>query len=284
MSSLLRPTSFLFIASLLLPGALFAQGKPVPPSDPVRVKALETEIAANPYLGKKAPKIVLKLDDLSPSKDGVSVKWTRVADFAKSRNIKVSFGIIAAGMEQGNPAFYDWVKARHADGSIEFWHHGWDHKERTDEASKKKVQEFSGESYEHQKKHMTDANRVAKEKLGFAFVTFGAPFNKTDESTVKVLTEDPDLKVWLYGDVQNPAGKTVLIRRKTNLEVPTFIPNYAAFLETYSKERGADYFILQGHPGNWSDDRWAQFVLIVDFLIAQKAEFVLPRDFLPPSL
>lgn len=253
------------------------QGNPVPPSDPARLQALEKEIAANPYRGKNPPKIVIKLDDLKPTNGGVHPRWIKVADFAKQKGIKVGFGIIAQSMVGDSPEFVRWVREAHDAGRIEFWQHGWDHGQRTDNG--KPIQEFNGETYEYQKQHMTDANKLAREKLGFPFVSFGAPFNATDANTVKVLVEDPDIKVWMYGDAQNPAGKTVLERSyAVSLENPTLIANYGAFLEGYAHSRGAEYFVLQGHPAGWSDDRWNEFVKIVDFLIAQKADFVFASD------
>jgi peptidoglycan/xylan/chitin deacetylase (PgdA/CDA1 family) len=253
------------------------QANPIPPSDPARLKALEAEIAANPCRGKSPPKIVLKLDDFGAAHGKVHDKWLKVAEFAKSRNIKVTFGIIGTRMVEDCPGFVQWTKEQHATGRIEFWHHGWDHAEHTDNG--KRIMEFSGEPYEHQKKHFADTQKLAREKLGFAFVSFGAPFNATDANTVKVLSEDPDIKVWMYGNPQNPAGKTVLDRSfAVSIESPTMIPNYGAFIEGYAHSRGADYFVMQGHPAAWNDERWGQFVKIVDFLIAQKAEFVFASD------
>jgi len=254
------------------------QANPIPPSDPARLKALEEEIAANPYRGKSPPKIVLKLDDFGAAHGKVHDKWLKVAEFAKARNIKVTFGIVGKRMEEECPEFVQWTKDQHAAGRIEFWHHGWDHAERT--ADGKRIMEFSGESYEHQKQHMTDVNKLAKEKLGFAFVSFGAPFNGTDANTAKVLSEDSDIKVWMYGDPENTGGKKVLERsHAVSIESPTMIPNYGAFLEGYAHSRGSEYFVMQGHPAAWNDERWDQFVKIVDFLISQKAEFVFASDF-----
>jgi predicted deacetylase len=253
-----------------------ANSHPIPPFDPARLQALLDDIKRDPYRGKSPPKIVIKLDDLRPANGGVHARWLKVADFAKSRNIKVAFGIIANSMEADCPQFVQWVKEKNASGMIEFWNHGYDH------AGDTKIMEFSGQPYEHQKEHMTKANQLAREKLGFPFVSFGAPFNATDASTVQVLSEDPDIKVWMYGDSKNPAGKVVLRRCIVNIETPTLIPNYAAFVEGYAHNRGAAYFVMQGHPGGWSDDRYEQFTKEVDFLISQKADFVLPREFLDP--
>jgi peptidoglycan/xylan/chitin deacetylase (PgdA/CDA1 family) len=262
------------------------QGHPIPPFDPERVKALEKDVAANPYRGKTPPRIVLKLDDLGPAKNGkVPDRWLKAADYAKAHKIKVSMGIIAKGMAAEAPEFFQWVKDRNAEGSIEFWNHGWDHGSRQDGTGGQIIQEFNGESYEYQKKHMTDSNQLAREKLGFPFVSFGAPFNATDANTIKVLQEDPDIKVWIYGDAKNPAGKVVLTRDNIGIEYPTLLPSYADFLENYAHNRGGGLHTMQGHAGGWGDDRWEQFVKVVDFLIAQKAEFLLPKDFIknPPG-
>jgi len=253
------------------------QANPIPPSDPARLKALEAEIAANPYRGQPPPKIVLKLDDFGAAHGGVHPKWQKVADFCAAKGIKVNFGIIATRMTEDCPEFVKWTKQQHDAGHIEFWHHGWDHGERTD--SGKRTMEFSGEALEYQQDHLAKANTLAKEKLGFPFVSFGAPFNATDENTVKALANDPDIKVWMYGDPDHPAGKTVLERSyAVSIENPTFIPNYGAFLEGYAHNRGAEYFVMQGHPAAWNDERWDQFVKIVEFLIAQKADFVFASD------
>jgi len=251
---------------------------PVPPSDPARIEFLEKEIAANPYRNKPAPRIVIKLDDFGPRNGTVHPKWIKVAQYAKDKNIPVNFGIVAKGLEENAPAFFQWTKEHHDSGDIEFWNHGYDHAEGPN-AQGKKVQEFNGTGFDHQKTHMTDANRLAREKLGFPFVSFGAPFNATDEDTVKVLEETPDIRVWMYGNRNHPAGKTVLDRcYAVTIESPTFIPNYADFLEGYAHNRGAEYFVMQGHPTHWNDDRWDQFTRIVEFLIGQKAVFVKASD------
>jgi hypothetical protein len=260
------------------PGAPPMVFHPVPPSDPARLAFLLKEINANPYRGKAPPKIVIKLDDLKPTKtDGVHPRWQKIVDYAKSKGIKVNFGIICDGLEMDCPKFSQWVKDETTSGDIEFWCHGYDH----GQDAKAKTAEFSGEPYAYQKDHLEKCQTLAKERFGFPFTSFGAPFNATDKTTVQVMSEDPDFKVWMYGDPKNPGGKVVLERCGVGLETPTLIPNYGAFLENYAHNRGADYFCMQGHPAGWGDDRYAQFTMIVEFLIAQKADFVHPRDFAP---
>lgn len=254
------------------PEALAAKAHKAPPSDTPQIRALLEEIQRNPHRGKTPPKIVLKLDDLKPVRGKVHEKWIKVADFAKERNIKTAFGIIAQGLEEDCPAFVQWVKDANAGGQIEFWNHGYDH------LGDEQIKEFCGQSLEYQKDHLARCSQLARTKLGFPMVSFGAPFNATDKATLQALSEDQDIRVWMYGNSKTTAGKTVLKRNDVTIETPTFIPNFAGFIEAYAHNRGANYFVMQGHPTHWDNDRFEQFRMIVDFLIAQKAVFVLPRE------
>ncbi len=213
------------------------------PLDSPRIEELKAEIQKNPNRGKEPPRVVIKLDDLKPGSDGgISPQWQRVVDYAREKQVKLSIGIIAQYMESGNADFFKWVQDLNAANRVEFWHHGWDH------AAVGNLKEFSGQPYERQKDHMTKANALAREKLGFVFTSFGAPFNATDASTVRVLSEDPDLTVWIYGDPTNPAGKTIL--RPSPIMIETRAqPDFEAFLEAYAHNRGIDYFAMQGHAG-----------------------------------
>ncbi len=247
-------------------------GSPLPLDSP-RIQELKAEIQKNPTRGKEPPRVVIKLDDLKPGPGGgVSPQWQRVVDYAREKEVKLSIGIIAQYLETGNADFFKWVQDLNAANCVEFWHHGWDH------AAEGNLKEFSGQPYERQKEHMTKANALAREKLGFAFTSFGAPFNATDASTVRVLAEDPDITVWIYGDPKNPAGKTVL--RPSPIMIETRArPDFEAFLEAYAHNRGIDYFAMQGHAGGWKDDAFDQFRAMVEFLQGQGAQFVLPREF-----
>jgi peptidoglycan/xylan/chitin deacetylase (PgdA/CDA1 family) len=247
---------------------------PVLPTDSPRIQELKAEIERDPTRGKAPPKIVLKLDDLKPATGGgVSPQWLQAAGFAKEKNIKIAIGIIAEGLAGECPGLVSWIQEQHAAKRIEFWNHGWDHA-----AGEKTLREFSGQPYEHQKDHLSRANAIARSKLGFPFESFGAPFNATDAATVRVLSEDPDIKVWIYGDSKNPAGKTVLRNGAVTIETRAR-PDFTAFLEAYAHNRGAEYFVMQGHPGGWKDDNFEQFRMIVEFLISQNAPFVFPKDF-----
>jgi hypothetical protein len=236
------------------------------------------EIRANPTRGEEPPAIVLKLDDLKDRNGAVHARWQRVAEFAHERKIKIDLGVVCDSLDGDKPEYFRWIKEQRATGRVGFWWHGWDHAEWKE--GEKRMFEFGGTSREHQKKRLDDSQRLAREKLGFAFRAFGAPFNVSDETTVRVLAEDADIRVWMYGPEDASADKIVLGRSfSTNIEQPTFVANYPEFIEGYAHNRGAGYFVLQGHPMQWNDERFGNFERIVDFLIGQGAEFVFAEEF-----
>jgi peptidoglycan/xylan/chitin deacetylase (PgdA/CDA1 family) len=238
----------------------------------------------------KPPLIVLKTDDLRPINGKVHPLWDKLVGYLDSKNIKASIGILMDKTGEATPAYFDWVKQKHAGGNIEFWFHGWDH--ATHEVDGVKYNEFNKRSYEEQKKRFDDAQKLAKESFGFPFVTFGPPGGTSngtfDENTVKVMADEPDMKVWLYpqpldNKVKDLAagGKVTILDRvwAVNLESKVGNPDFQKFLEGYAKNPGREYFVLQGHPMSWgSAEKYAEFTKIIDFLIEQKAEFLTPTE------
>lgn len=224
------------------------------------------------------PYIIIKVDDLRNAGGKVHPRWQKLVDFLKERKIKAGIGIICDSLEKDDPKYFQWIKDQHAGGLIEFWSHGYSHKSW--EENGKTVYEFKDTSYESQKKNLLRCNELAKQKLGFTLPAFGAGFNAIDENTVKALAEDPDTTIWLYGDVKNPAGKVVLDRiGNVNIENPTFVPSLEKFKAGYAKNPTRDYFVIQGHPAQWTDERFAQFVALIDFLTSEKAVFTTPSEY-----
>jgi hypothetical protein len=74
------------------------------------------------------------------------------------------------------------------------------------------------------------------------------------------------------GNTKDTAGKVVLERCGVGFENPMLISNDGAFLENDAHNRGAKYFVMQGHPAGWGDDRYGPFTMIVEFLIAQRRD------------
>jgi hypothetical protein len=214
--------------------------------------------------------IVLKLDDLSTGGGNVPNTWRRATDFANGRLMKISVGLIAKSLEVGNASYISYIQGLKNTGRVEIWFHGYDHV----------GQEFNGPSYTDQKNRFVTSQSLAMTKLGFPFTAFGAPENAFDNTTVQVMSEDADMAVWLYGDPTRTAGKRVLDRvGAVNIESPTFVPNPEKFISGYQTSySGRQYFVIQGHPGSWTDARWVEFVRLIDWLRANNFTFTTPAE------
>ena len=226
------------------------------------------------------PKIVLKLDDMV----GLHPNWQKVLDSVNKRGIKASFGIICSSLENPKPEYIAFIKQAREGGRIEFWCHGYDHRGWTENGLS--MWEFYGPPLAQQKQHLAKCQQLAREKLGAPFASFGAPFNQTDEKCAEVLRDDPDFKVWMYGDGQFPMGKTVLTRvGDVNIENPLFRPSTDRLAAGMARHPTQAYFVIQGHPPQWDAPRLAEFERMLDFLTAQKAVFLTPSELaatLPP--
>ncbi|HEY9248267.1 MAG TPA: polysaccharide deacetylase, partial [Rariglobus sp.] len=240
---------------------------------------------------KAPPVIIIKLDDLRQIDGKVHGAWIKVADFLKGRGIKGSFGMLTQTLEEATPAYAQWIKDRHAAGEIEFWFHGWDHGVWTNEAGKK-MSEFGGRTFEEQADRFARSQKLAIEKLGFAFATFGPPGGGSgghqDEATAQVMAKDPAMKVWLYPSPIDASGRKLAAEGKVtildrvwavNFESKVGSPDFVKFVEGYAKNPDREYFVLQGHPTHWAGARFDEFVKIIDFLVEQKAVFMTPSGY-----
>ena len=225
---------------------------------------------ANPPVPRDPPVVVLKLDDLvTDAAGGVPPEWKRLTDFALEQKLKISVGVITRSLATATPAYLDYIKDLRKTGLVEFWFHGYDNRRWTENG--RELQEFKGTSYEQQKDHFVKSQALATEKLGFVFTAFGAPFNGYDDTTLRVLAEDPSINVILFGrpaDQSRLPGKVILERiSEVNIEAPLFIPDASKFIAGYLRHaEGRRYYVIQGHPAQWSDTRWAEFVKLVDYL------------------
>ena len=222
-------------------------------------------------------KIVLKLDDVTSA----SPAWKRVFAFLKEKNVKCGAGIICKSLDGDKKPYYAWLKEVNDTGLVEFWNHGWDHAQwKEGEVS---LQEFKGPSYEQQKEHYTNSQKIVKEKLGITMRSFGAPFNATDDNTLKVLAEDPDTRVFMYGPTAKASevpNVLILARTQMNIENPLFLPNPDRIKTDYAKLKGKhDVFVIQGHPGNWTDERFENFKKLVEYLISENVIFMTPYEY-----
>ena len=236
--------------------------------------------------------VVLKVDDLIAG-DPVPPRWKRIIDFALERKIKLSIGVIANSLATDKPSYAAYLLELKKTGLIEFWFHGYAHSVRMIKG--KMYPEFASRTYEEQKALFDSSQKLAVEKLGAAFVTYGPPGGGNTpssvadlEATAHVMTTDPAMKIWLYptaiddiGRKLEAAGKVTVLDRvwQVNIEQPIFAPNPAKLISGYTKYApGRRYFILQGHPNQWSDTGWADFVKLVDYLQQNHIPIVTPTE------
>ncbi|MBN2640585.1 MAG: hypothetical protein JXR78_02935 [Victivallales bacterium] len=220
------------------------------------------------------PVIILKLDDLTYKPNNES--WQRCLDFLAEKKIKCSAGIICYALDKECSSLFDFVKEEHAKGNIEFWCHGYRNRKASDPTG-----EFEG-SFEEQKAALEKCQKLAQEKLGFKFKAFGPHWSKTNADTARALKAIPEFTIWLYGkpDLETASGKYVYPRVMA-LEYKTFVPDVNKFKAKYFKE-GIKHkcLVLQGHPMAWvKDQRWENFVAIIDFLISRNTVFMTPSEY-----
>lgn len=96
------------------------------------------------------------------------------------------------------------------------------------------------------------------------------------------------MKAWLFPSAINEIGKALEAQGKVmildriwdvNLEKSVGNPDFNAFVTGYAKHPDREYFVLQGHPNPWNDAKFEEVTKIIDFLIAQKAVFMTPSEF-----
>lgn len=229
----------------------------------------------------QAPKeqkiVILKLDDVTAgdSSEIVSPRWQRVSDYIEGKKIKAGFGIIGFSLAKNNPEYFKWITDRAGRGYIEFWNHGYYNRTKGDT-----IGEFEG-TYDQQMRAFQLTDSLAKANLGLQLSVWGPHWSGTNEDTDKALTQFPQIKMTL-GYPHNPVHyKGYVLPNTMDMEYPVHNPNFEEFLKAY-KEKSKDlkYFYLQGHPNSWDDEKWNNFVKIVEFLESENVKFVTPSEFL----
>lgn len=222
--------------------------------------------------------ILLKLDDVIARRVGakpVSDRWLKVHDYLKENQIKGSFGIITESLEKDNAMYFQWLKDVQAAGSIEFWMHGYHMKTASEPG------EFEQGTAEEQRAILAKGEKLAKEKLGFTLPAFGPHWSGTTEATDEAMEKVPEVTIWLYGPEKPKYYSRLSIPRVMALENPTFVPDLEKFKTFYeAKAAKREVLVLQGHPDQWDDKRWAGFTGIIDFLKTKNVVFMTPSEYL----
>lgn len=234
--------------------------------------------------GTAAPLIMLKLDDLSRwSKNpqaSAPASWQRVVDVVTAEGVKANFGLFAESLEGECPVYATWIKDRAASGSFEFWHHGYYNRFPADPTVAKQG-EYVNRSAADQAATLRKAIDLVREKTGLTMHAFGPHGTHLDDATYAALADIPEIQaVWFYGPGKGVTSSTVLIERRAELEKPIFKPNSDNLKQIWDKVKTRDYLALQGHPGSWDDQGFANFREAVRFLKAQGCRFVTISEYL----
>jgi len=219
------------------------------------------------------PTIILKLDDLkAPNNTCSSIP---ALDYLKTKQIKAGFGAIVNTFDATSlNTLSPYLHATNSKGEklFEIWNHGLDHVSP----------EFLGTTYAYQKAHFDQATQLIKQLLGVQMHSFGTPFNANDATTNTVMSEDPNYKVMLFGNVNFAASTGIVnLTHRVDMEITAGTLSYDYLVTNYAKYKDnyADYMVLQGHPLLWDAAELEQFKQIIDYLIAQGCEFVLPYEY-----
>jgi hypothetical protein len=224
-------------------------------------------------------KVIIKLDDFGVLKNNNAA---RVLDTLIARNIKVSIGVIPKNFSDS--ARHEYAKYINATNSkneklVEIWYHGYDHSRSNPPNNNV---EFGGTPYEFQKGHFKLGDKIVKKALGVKMRTFGAPFNNSDSSTVKIIKKNKAYKVFLCRRGEEGFKDGVLyLSNQVGMESGTGIVNFAFFSSRYQplKDKYKDYILLEGHPNGWDAPRLSEFLKIIELLALENVEFVLPYEY-----
>ena len=235
-------------------------------------------LSAADTASSKPQVILLKLDDvIAPkvSSTPVAPAWLKITDYLRTNHIKASFGIICESLEKDNAPYFQWIKDIQKEGQIEFWMHGY-HMKTAQEPG-----EFEQGTAAEQQAILEKSMKLAKEKLGFPLPAFGPHWSGTTDATDEALQAVPEIKIWLYGPAKPKHFTRLSLDRVLALENPTFVPDPVKFKAVYEKNAASrEVLVLQGHPAQWDEKRWAGFVEIIEFLKSKNVVFMTPSEYL----
>ncbi len=220
-------------------------------------------------------KVILKADDFRSSRN-----WERFINYLDKYGIKTSIGIIGGGYDVGS------VLKLYKNGH-ELFNHGFSHAKN----------EFK-RSYDLQKKSLIHTQSKLRSN-GIVLQTFGAPCNDFNETTIKVVNDVEDIKVWLFGisdiycllynrEFKNKYSKKLVLENKivpliphshNILEHPTHNPDYDWFIKRMEELNDEEYLLIQLHPLSWNDKRFDIFKRSIDYMLNKNCEFLTPMEY-----
>jgi peptidoglycan/xylan/chitin deacetylase (PgdA/CDA1 family) len=216
---------------------------------------------------------IIKADDIREA----TPRWHDFFKLLAQRGIPCSAGVICDSLQQNNQPYQQWLLDLHHSGLVEFWNHGWNHSRWLDERNQY-IHEFSGNAYPIQKKHFMNAQSAMANLFGSPPIVFGAPFNAIDDETVRVIDECPDTQfVFGYSDQRVFKRKKTLLMSLRGEHNGVGKPDFEKFKQDYYHQSDIQFSALQFHPNKFENSDLAEASDILDFLVENGWQFVLPR-------
>jgi peptidoglycan/xylan/chitin deacetylase (PgdA/CDA1 family) len=219
--------------------------------------------------------VIIKADDFR----GPNQAWTNFLKVSRAAGVKVSIGVIASFVHEDG-FVGGWMKGQEEHGDVEFWDHGWDHKEWT--TNGQTVSEFQGSGLAHQREHLARAQARLKALLGRDVSTLGTPYNGCDSDTATVIAETPELRLLFthkVAAVKNLPADHVAVLDIISESDGTAKPNAAKFEAAFEK-RPPGPVSLQFHPPYFDAAHLDEYKKIVIWLKARGCQIVLPSEYL----
>ena len=232
--------------------------------------------------GKKTRKrqnVLFKFDDLHYGDNGevVPPHWYLLFDYIKENNLPTNIGIIGYSLDGEYPEFFNLVKDLNRYPNIEFWSHGYHERLSLDEPG-----EFETD-LDTQKRAVWLTDSLAKTNLDITLRGWGPHWTDCNQFTDEALSTVPDIRMIFshptLHEFKYYDGK--VLEPNLEMEYPFFNPVYDLFIVNYlGKWRNLDTFFLQGHPNEWTEERWEEFKKIHGRLKDDNANFITISEYI----
>ena len=215
--------------------------------------------------------VILKADDLVQDEKVISKKWQNFINYSIEKKIRTSIGIVGTSLESNNYKYYKYIKDFLKVGLFEIFNHGYYHLVNGD---KNGYSEFRNTSYDFQKFSLKRTQDLCQEYLNFRPAAFAAPGNAIDETTLQIINESEDIKIWFFG---NPNTSKMNLKRNIDFEYPYGNPQLDEFFNKYKSDE--EVITIQIHPNMWDDEKFQKYILLIDFLQSQNVTFITPSEY-----
>jgi hypothetical protein len=220
---------------------------------------------------KKTQYVVFKFDDLNNANWKT---WKTVTDIVIQKDVTAELGIFVKSLTAGDEEYNNYVQSIINDPKhFEIWLHGY-----TGDAD-----EFLYADYSTQLDHIVKSRTTMLEKYDYILRDFQDHYNGGNQTTVKIINEEPFIKGWVYYQnsiFKNVHGvkpeKQVMPILNVYMEPKVGTVSYNKFKADWIKFKAdtLPYVVIQGHAwGYRTDSLRNEFSKVVDDLKSKGVTF-----------